>query len=111
MQIGPTQDVKGLKLRIGLIAGWLIRMTPPCNQVVQLVSEDMDRPLPLGAKIKIHLHFLVCKWCERYRQQLIFIRSAMRQSPDKLMGQEPSAGLSPEARERLKQALRQQQKQ
>ena len=111
MQIGPTQDVKGLKLRIGLIAGWLIRMTPPCSQVVRLVSEDMDRPLPLFTKAKVHLHFLICKWCERYRQQLIFIRSAMRQQPDKLMDQESSAGLSPEARERFKRAIRQQQDQ
>ncbi len=109
MQIEPTQDVKGLKLQIGLVAGWLIKMTPPCNQIVQLVSEGMDHPLPLGTKLKVRLHVLICKWCERYKQQLIFIRSAMRHSPDKLMGQEQSAGLSAEARERLKQALRQQQ--
>ncbi len=109
MQIEPTQDVKGLKLQVGLVAGWLIKMTPPCDQIVKLVSEEMDHPLPLGTKLKVRLHFLVCKWCERYKQQLVFIRSAMRQHPDKLMGQEPFAGLSPEARERLKQALRQQQ--
>jgi ABC-type branched-subunit amino acid transport system ATPase component len=36
------------------------------------------------------------------------IREAMRRDPGKLLGQEPSTGLSPEARERLKQALRQQ---
>jgi len=111
MQVGPTQDVKGLKLRIGMIAGWLIKMTPPCNRIVKLVSEGMDHPLPLGTRVKIRLHFLVCKWCERYKQQLVFIRSAMHQHPDKLMGQEPSAGLSAEARERLKQVLRQRQAQ
>lgn len=113
MQIGPTQDVKGLKLRIGLIAGWLIRMTPPCSQVVQLVSEEMDHPLPLRTRLSIRFHFLICKWCERYRQQLIFIRSAMRRHPDKLEGQDQpaSATLSPEARERLKQALHRQQAQ
>jgi hypothetical protein len=109
MQTGQTQDVEGLKLRIGLLAGWLIKMTPPCDQIVKLVSEEMDHPLPLGTKIKVRLHCLICKWCERYKLQLILIRSAMRQNPDKLMGQEPSAGLSAEARERLKQALRQRQ--
>lgn len=111
MQIGPTQDVNGLKLRIGLIARWLIRMTPPCNEIVKLVSEEMDHPLPLLRRLSIRLHFLICKWCERYRQQLIFIRSAMRQHPDKLEGQDqptPST-LSPEARERIKRILRQQQ--
>ena len=111
MQIGPVQDVNKLKLRIGAVAGWLISLSPPCNQIVQLVSEDMDHPLPFGTKLKIRLHFLICKWCERYRQQLIFIRSAMRQHPDRLLGEDLSAGLSSEARERLKQTLRQQQDQ
>ncbi len=110
MQIVPTQDVKGLKLQIGLIAGWLIKMTPPCNQIVKLVSEEMDHPLPVRTRLSIRLHLLICKWCERYKQQLIFIQNVMRHSPDKLLWQEPSAGLSAEARERLKQALRQQQK-
>lgn len=113
MQIGPTQDVKGLKLRIGLLAGWLIRLTPPCNQIVKLVSEGMDHPLPLRTRLHIRFHFLICKWCERYKRQLIFIQSAMRRHPDKLEGQDQPAAstLSPEARERLKQALRRPQAQ
>jgi hypothetical protein len=94
----------------GLIAGWLIGLTPPCNEVVKLVSEDMDHPLPFGTRLKLRLHLKICEACERYRRQLRAIREAMRQNPDRVLGREPSAGLSPEARERLKQALRQQQK-
>jgi ABC-type branched-subunit amino acid transport system ATPase component len=81
-----------------------------CQEVTGLFSESMDRTLPWGQRISLWAHFLICKWCTRYRQQLLSIRRAMRQQPDKLLGQEPSAGLSPEARERLKQALRQRQK-
>jgi hypothetical protein len=110
MQLGPTQDVEKLKLRITALVGWLIRITPTCSQVVRLVSEDMDHPLPLGMKIRVRLHFLICKWCEQYRQQLLFLRNALRQHPDKLAGEEPSTGLSPEARERLAQALRKKQR-
>jgi hypothetical protein len=94
----------------GLIAGWLIGLTPPCNEVVKLVSEDMDRPLPLGTRLKLRLHVLICDACRRYRQQLRAIRDALRQNPDRVLGREPSAGLSPEARERLAQALRKKQR-
>jgi hypothetical protein len=63
----------------GLIAGWLIGLTPPCNEVVRLVSEGMDRPLPFGVKLKLRLHLWICHACERYRRQLLFIRDALRQ--------------------------------
>jgi hypothetical protein len=110
MQLGPKSGVKDLKLRIGPLVGWLIRLTPPCSEVVRLISESMDHPLPLGKRISVRLHFLICKWCERYRQQLLFIRNALRRHPEKLEGQDqpPFAALSPEVRERIKRALSQQ---
>ncbi len=92
----------------GLIAGWLIGLTPPCREVVKLASEDMNHPLPFGTRLKLRLHLMICDACERYRRQLRSIREALRRNPDKLLGQEPSTGLSPEARERLKRALQQQ---
>jgi hypothetical protein len=109
MQIGPTSDVKKLKFRIGRLAGWLIRMTPSCREIVGLISEDLDCPVPLGTRFKIRVHFLICKWCERYRRQLLFMRNAIRRHPDRLAGAEPptdSPGLSPEARARIARVLR-----
>jgi len=82
-----------------------------CREVTELYSESMDRSLPVGQRLSLWAHFSICKWCTLYKRQLQFIRLALRQNPDRLMGQEPSAGLSPEARERLKQALRQHPKQ
>ena len=82
-----------------------------CREAIRLISEGMDRPLPIWNRVGLRLHVLICTWCERYRRQLIFIRRAIRQQPDRLLGQEPSAGLSPEARERFKRAIRQQQDQ
>jgi hypothetical protein len=108
MQIGPKQDVKALKLRISPIVGWLIRITPPCQDMTRLLSEAMDRPLPLGIRIKMRLHFLICKWCERYKNQLLFLRQALRRKPDEFEGEvaAPSASLSPEAKDRLKRVIR-----
>ena len=82
-----------------------------CREVTELYSESLDHSLPVGQRLSLWAHFSICKWCTRYKQQLQFLRRALRQNPDKLMGQEPPAGLSPEARGRLKQVLRQQSKQ
>lgn len=108
MQIGPKQDVKQLKLGIGPIVGWFIRITPPCQEMTRLLSEAMDRPLPLGIRMKMRLHFLICKWCERYKNQLLFLRQALRRNPDKLEGEsaESQTSLSSEAKDRLKRTLR-----
>ena len=108
MQIGPKQDVKKLKLSIGAVTGWLIRITPSCQDMTRLLSEAMDRPLPPGIRIKMRLHFLICKWCERYKNQLLFLRQALRRKPDDVEV-EPAASptsLSPEAKDRLKSILR-----
>ncbi|MGQ0811107.1 MAG: hypothetical protein ACT4OO_07765 [Nitrospiraceae bacterium] len=108
MQIGPKQDVKNLKLGLGPISGFLIRMTPSCKEMTRLLSEQMDRPLPFRTRLTMRVHFLICKWCERYRNQLLFIRQAVRRHPEKLEDQDLSdpSTLSPEARERLKQSFR-----
>jgi len=108
MQIGPKIDPAQLKFRIGPLVGWLIRITPTCRDIVRLISDDMDHPLPLGTRLKIRVHFLICKWCDRYRRQLLFMRNALRRHPDRLAGAEPPAdspGLSSDARERIKRTL------
>ena len=108
MQIGPKQDVKQLKLSIGPIVGWLIRITPSCKDMTRLLSDAMDRPLPLGIRLKMRLHFLICKWCERYKNQLLFLRQALRRNPTELESEvaASSRSLSPEAKDRLKRMIR-----
>ena len=108
MQIGPKQDVKRLKLSIGPVVGWLIRITPSCQEMTRLLSEAMDRPLPLGIRTKMRLHFLICKWCDRYKNQLLFLRHALRRNPDQLEDEAAasSTALSPEAKDRVKRVLR-----
>lgn len=83
---------------------------PSCLEVTRLISTGMDRPLPVWKRISLRAHLLICTWCERYRRQLLFIRNAVRRHPDELAGvdQPASPSLSPEARERFKRAIRQQ---
>lgn len=78
-----------------------------CKETTRLVSESLDRPLPLRQRIAVRVHLLFCKLCNRYRQHLLFIRDALRRHPERLEAHEgpPSPLLSPEARERIKRHL------
>ena len=78
--------------------------TPKCHDITRLVSEAMDRPLPLRTRIAMRVHYLICAWCQRYRDQLGFARDALQSGriddPEKVGGK-----LSSDARNRLKIAL------
>lgn len=83
------------------------QLTPPCKDITRLLSESMDRTLPLALKIKLHVHLLICEGCRRYREQLAAIRQALRQSGTRpnSEAQSPSQGAPPDAQDRLKRAL------
>jgi len=84
---------------------FIVKHTPKCREVVRILSESMDRPLPLGLRLKLRLHFLMCCWCERYAQHLRFLRQAARAFPDRVDEALPAQRLSPEAKERISRAL------
>jgi hypothetical protein len=78
-----------------------------CKDVTKLVSESMDRTLPLGKRAGVRLHLLICRFCERYRRQLLLLREAARHLV--LTEERPRdpfpRSLSPEARERIRRSL------
>jgi len=77
-----------------------------CQEITLLVSESLDRRVPLPQRLAMRLHLLLCKFCSRYRRHLLFLRHAIRRHPDRLGGDEdPSVSLSPDARERIKRSL------
>jgi hypothetical protein len=88
---------------------WLTRLlaalSPTCRQATRRQSEALDRPLAPSERLGLRLHLLLCKWCRRYGRQLKVLRSAARQCDD-LETHEGLPRLSPEARDRIKDALR-----
>jgi hypothetical protein len=38
----------------------------------------MDQKLPLGTRIRMRLHYGICVWCERYLQQITFVKRVSR---------------------------------
>ena len=78
-----------------------------CKDVTKLVSESMDRSLPLGKRVGVRLHLLICRFCERYRRQILLLRETARHlaHAGEMPGEPFSETLSPEARERIRRSL------
>lgn len=85
---------------------WLLRRLPPCDRLVPVMSDSLDRDLPLHGRLILRLHLFVCMRCTRYLKQLKLMRAAIRAKSAKLLVEEPAGtSLSTEARERIKRAL------
>ena len=65
----------------------------------------MDRTLPFQQRMFIRIHILMCKYCLRFRRQLLMLRDAARKidlSPEAV---DSALGLSHEAQDRMKKAI------
>ena len=65
----------------------------------------MDRTLPLHHRMFIKIHILMCKYCFRFRRQLILMREAAQKidlSPEAV---DSALGLSQEARDRIQEMI------
>ncbi len=79
-----------------------------CRDITQLISESMDTSLPIGKRIGVRVHLLMCKFCARYERQLLLFRETLRLLVAEGGKDEGPAEetLSVEARERIKKSLR-----
>lgn len=84
-------------------------LSPNCKEATHLQSAALDRRLRPGQRIGLHIHLFLCKWCRRYGKQLGFLRSAARQHADHESSL-PLRSLGPEARERIKRRLQEEEK-
>jgi hypothetical protein len=76
-----------------------------CKEVTRMVSESMDRKLPLHQRMGIRVHLLMCKFCSRYRKQLLILREAMRLQERYVEDTGSLITLPSEARERIKRSF------
>jgi len=80
---------------------FLLRRLPPCQQMVETISQSMERKLTLRERTNMKLHLWICAWCQWYLEHLHIIRNAARAKAADPSG--PS--LSAEARDRIKRNL------
>jgi hypothetical protein len=80
------------------------RHTPKCPQVVRILSRGMDRRLSLRTRFFLNLHYLICRWCQRYAEQLHYLRKYSRQLPEEISNLDTFT-MSSSAKERIKRKL------
>lgn len=74
-----------------------------CDESSRLLSDAMDRDLTSVERTALRMHNLTCKSCRRFIEQLEFLRRA---ASGAVLSQNRKA-LSPEARNRLRESIRQ----
>jgi hypothetical protein len=79
-----------------------------CKDTVNLSCESLDCSLPLGRRLALHFHLLMCRDCARFRSQLLFLNEAAHRFVEEAAQREAEQSrLSAEARDRMKSALEQ----
>src|SRR5258705_13058896 len=84
---------------------WFLRTLHPCQAVVPVMSESLERRLGLVERTKLRLHLLVCGWCARYLKQIKLLRQAVSQR-DSANDSASRLKLTDEARQRISDSLR-----
>jgi hypothetical protein len=85
---------------------WLLRRLPTCQDLVPLISESLDRELPLRGRLILKLHLFACMRCVRYLRQLLLMRAALRTKAASMFDKDRAElSMSAEARERITRAL------
>lgn len=81
-----------------------------CKNATKLLSESLERTLPLSRRMGLKMHLLMCRFCARFEKQIKFMSNITRRHEKQCQEEDtPSPdflSLSPEARERMKKALR-----
>jgi len=77
-----------------------------CKDVSKKISESMDRNLPFHHRMFIRIHLMMCKYCARFKKQLVMLRKLSRLETTSGEDTTPPIVLSMEARERIKKSLK-----
>lgn len=87
----------------GIAVGFVCATTPRCREMTRLISMDRDVPVSAVTALRMRMHYKVCVWCERYRDQVALISELSKEFPESDHG---APGLSGEARERIGDAVK-----
>ena len=88
---------------------FLAHRLPTCKELAPIMSQSLERKLSLREKIQLKLHIYTCDWCRYYLKQLYMIRKALQLKAQSEINDETQTtpSLSNDARERLKEKLKQ----
>jgi putative zinc finger protein len=75
-----------------------------CKQASQLISRGLDVTLSKRERLALKLHLLMCKYCSRFRQQLMAINVAISKI-GKQIEDDPNIRLPDETKARIVKSL------
>jgi hypothetical protein len=75
-----------------------------CKQASHLLSQSMERRLPLRQQFGLRLHLMMCDACTQFSRQLGMLRTAVTQLGHKIENDD-SLGLSKNAHDRIAHKL------
>jgi hypothetical protein len=81
-----------------------------CKDVSKLVSESLDRKLPLRQRMAVRLHIMMCRMCRAYQKQTLLLRNAVKAYAHSLDKGDSSESLPEDAAHRIKKALKTEEK-
>lgn len=89
------------------VLGRLKVLSPCCRDAARLLSESMDRRLPLAERVGLRIHLVLCGLCRRYGRQLVFLQRLVEVFTriDETPATPAASELSPEARARIRERL------
>lgn len=95
------------KLKLLLIL-WLARRLPDCKRMTRQLGESLDRELTWREQLVMKLHLFTCEACERYLEQISFLKDAIHAHGDHVPDtcEFSAAKLSAESKERIKTFLK-----
>jgi predicted anti-sigma-YlaC factor YlaD len=77
-------------------------LTLRCEAASELMSRELDDPLPRLDRVALLCHLVACRSCRRFRAQVRLIRKAVRRRVQLLAEADSiEGGLSAEARHRI----------
>jgi hypothetical protein len=85
---------------------WLSIKSEECKRVAPLFSYAYDRRLSLLEKLRVRLHLYTCGACLNYVSNLKFMHEVFHAQEDMCENEKIQASLSPESKERIKEALK-----
>lgn len=75
-----------------------------CKQIIELTSQQMQEPLPWLTRLEVQMHLLMCKTCQRYKQQLSFMDKALAVMERRVLSQQLSESAKQKITKKLQQA-------
>jgi hypothetical protein len=68
-----------------------------CEKATRLISDGMEQPLGLGARVRLRMHLFICNGCTNFQRQARVLREL---AGHYAAGLAPGAGDDPEAQGR-----------